>query len=197
MFWNWGGQVAGPADLTIHQEIQNVDWDKASVEQIQQASVLIQTSMGDMVVDLFADKAPKTVRNFLKLSSKKFYDGLIFHRVLPRKFIQGGDPTGTGKGGAAETLEPEFNDLPISRGTVAMARFKGNENSASSQFFIVQDENLKLDRQYAVFGKLSSGLPALERCANVETDGPPRNRPLKKIVMDQVRVIVKPKNPGG
>ena len=125
---------------------------------------------GKIVIELYPDMAPITVKNFKKLVSEEYYDGLIFHRVIKDFMIQTGDPTGTGTGGSEETIKGEFlangfnNRLSHTRGVVSMARKGANPetsatlNSASSQFFIVQKDSTYLDGKYAAFGKVVSGI---------------------------------------
>ena len=125
-------------------------------------------------IELYPDVAPITVANFEKLVKEGFYDGLIFHRVISGFMIQGGDPTGTGMGGAKEKIKGEFlangvrNDLKHTRGVVSMAR-SAMPNSASSQFFIMHQDAPHLDGQYAAFGKVVEGLDVVDKIASVRT----------------------------
>lgn len=137
---------------------------------------------GIMVAELYPDKAPITVENFKKLVSKNFYSGLIFHRVINGFVIQTGDPNADGSGGSDETIKGEFeangikNNISHVRGVLSMARRGSNPeteatlNSASSQFFIVQDDATYLDGNYAGFGKLVSGYNVLDKIASVKTN---------------------------
>ena len=119
-------------------------------------------------IELYPDVAPITVANFEKLVKEGFYDGLIFHRVISGFMIQGGDPTGTGMGGAKEKIKGEFlangvrNDLKHTRGVISMAR-SNEPDSASSQFFIVQADSTYLDGQYAAFGKVTKGMDIVDK----------------------------------
>ena len=119
-------------------------------------------------IKLYPDVAPITVANFEKLVKEGFYDGLIFHRVISGFMIQGGDPTGTGMGGAKEKIKGEFlangvrNDLKHTRGVISMAR-SNDPDSASSQFFIVQADSTHLDGQYAAFGKVTKGMDIVDK----------------------------------
>ncbi len=139
---------------------------------------LEMTDGGIIIIELYPDIAPITVKNFKKLVSEHFYDGLIFHRVVYDFMIQTGDPTGTGTGtgGSSETIFGEFgingftNKLSHKRGTVSMARRSGDNNSASSQFFIVHADYPSLDGQYAAFGKVIAGMDVVDRIAAVRTD---------------------------
>ena len=135
-----------------------------------------------MHAELYPDVAPLTVANFVKLIERHFFDGLIFHRVIAGFMIQGGDPTGTGRGGSEETIKGEFssngfvNELKHERGVLSMARTM-DPDSASSQFFIMHADAPHLDGQYAAFGKLTDGFEVLDRIAAAETDF--RDRPLQ------------------
>ena len=130
---------------------------------------------GKIELELCPEAAPKTVENFLKLVGEGFYDGLIFHRVIPGFMIQGGDPQGTGMGGAKENIVGEFranghdNPLKHTRGVISMAR-AFNPNSASSQFFIMHADAPHLDGQYAAFGKVVSGIEVVDEIASIPTD---------------------------
>src|SRR6201984_2256286 len=117
----------------------------------------LHTNQGPIELVLFAGDAPKTVENFRKLASEGFYDGVIFHRVIPDFMIQGGDPTGTGTGGPGYTFEDEFNDHKVARGALAMANAGPNTNG--SQFFIVTAEATPwLDGKHTVFGSVTDGM---------------------------------------
>ena len=130
---------------------------------------------GIIEIELNSEAAPKTVKNFEKLVGEGFYDGLIFHRVIPGFMIQGGDPQGPGMGGADEKIVGEFrangfnNPLKHTRGTISMARAY-NPNSASSQFFIMHADAPHLDGQYAAFGKVVSGMEVVDEIASIPTD---------------------------
>ena len=145
--------------------------------------ILITMENGDEIkAELYPEAAPKTVENFLKLVDEKFYDGLIFHRVIKGFMIQGGDPTGTGMGGSKDTIVGEFrangfqNDLAHTRGVLSMAR-TNMPNSASSQFFIMHQDSPHLDGQYAAFGKVIEGMEAVDKIASVKTNW--QDKPLK------------------
>ena len=138
--------------------------------------VVIEMENGGIIeIELNAEAAPVTVKNFEKLAREGFYDGLIFHRVIPGFMIQGGDPQGTGMGGADEKIYGEFrangHDNPIkhTRGVISMARAY-NPNSASSQFFIMHANAPHLDGQYAAFGKVVSGMEVVDEIASIPTD---------------------------
>ncbi len=146
---------------------------------------------GKIKLELYPDKAPITVENFTKLVKDGFYDGLIFHRVIKDFMIQGGDPQGTGMGGAKDKIKGEFlmngvpNDLRHERGVISMARAQ-NPNSASSQFFIVHKDSFFLDGQYAAFGKVVEGMDTVDEIANAKTDF--SDRPLNDCRMKHVYI---------
>ncbi len=149
---------------------------------------------GKMVVRLYPDVAPESVANFKKLVSEKFYDGLIFHRVIKNFMIQGGDPEGTGMGGSDQTIKGEFasngftNNLKHVRGVVAMAR-SNNPNSASSQFYICHKTSgvESLDGNYATFGYVIYGLEVIDKIANVKTNA--NDKPLEDVVINSIRFV--------
>lgn len=155
--------------------------------------ILITMENGDEIkAELYPEAAPKTVENFLKLVDEKFYDGLIFHRVIKEFMIQGGDPTGTGMGGSKDTIVGEFrangfqNDLAHTRGVLSMAR-TNMPNSASSQFFIMHQDAPHLDGQYAAFGKVIEGMEAVDKIASVKTNW--QDKPLKDQRIKTIRRI--------
>ena len=143
-------------------------------------------------VELYPEVAPATVANFEKLVKEGFYDGLIFHRVISGFMIQGGDPEGTGMGGAKEKIKGEFlangfnNTLKHTRGVISMAR-SSMPNSASSQFFIMHQDAPHLDGQYAAFGKVISGMDVVDEIASVEVDymdKPIEEQKMKKVTIE-------------
>lgn len=153
--------------------------------------VTIETTKGVMKAELYPEIAPNTVNNFISLVKSGFYDGTIFHRIIPGFMIQGGDPDGTGMGGPDYSIKGEFsgngfkNDLRHTEGVLSMARSM-SPNSAGSQFFVMVANAPHLDGQYAAFGKLTEGLDIAK-----EIVGSPRNyndRPDEDIVMTKVTV---------
>ena len=149
--------------------------------------VLIEMENGKtMKAELYPEIAPKTVANFEKLVREGFYDGLIFHRVIPGFMIQGGDPLGNGMGGAKERIVGEFrangykNDLRHTRGVLSMARAM-DPNSASSQFFIMHADAPHLDGAYAAFGRIVEGIETVDEIASIPTDRADRPRVPQKI----------------
>lgn len=150
-------------------------------------NILITMENGDtMSAELYPEIAPKTVENFVKLVNEKFYDGLIFHRVIPGFMIQGGDPQGTGMGGPGYSIVGESssngfpNDLKHTRGVLSMARAM-DPNSAGSQFFIMHQDAPHLDGQYAAFGKLTDGFDTLDKIASTKTNWQDRPKEEQKI----------------
>ena len=156
--------------------------------------VKIEMKTGDiMILELDEKTAPITVANFQKLVSEKFYDNLVFHRIIKGFMIQGGDPEGTGMGGSKDTIKGEFksngieNNLSHERGVISMAR-SSLKDSASSQFFICHDDVPSLDGDYAAFGKLIAGFDTLDKLADtsVGSDG---ETPVKKPEMLSIRFV--------
>ena len=142
--------------------------------------------------ELYPEKAPQSVRNFIYLCSQNYYDGLIFHRVIPGFMIQGGCPEGTGMGGPGYCIKGEFlwngfkNDLKHKRGVLSMAR-SSSPNSAGSQFFIMHQDAKHLDGQYAAFGKVTSGMDVVDAIAKVRTgrnDRPVEEQKIASITVD-------------
>jgi len=145
----------------------------------------MQTSHGAIVIELFDEDAPKTVENFRKLAADGFYEGVIFHRVIPDFMIQGGDPDGTGRGGPGYTFEDEFNDHKIVRGTFAMANSGPNTNG--SQFFLVTaDAAPWLDGKHTAFGRVIDGMEAVDAIESAETG--PGDRPVDPPKIERIEL---------
>jgi peptidyl-prolyl cis-trans isomerase B (cyclophilin B) len=143
----------------------------------------LQTNHGSIEVELFDEDAPKTVENFTNLAKDGFYDGVIFHRVIPDFMIQGGDPTGTGTGGPGYTFEDEFNEHKVERGALAMANAGPNTNG--SQFFIVVIEAAPwLDGKHTVFGRVTSGMEVVDTIVELPRDG--RDKPDEDATIERV-----------
>ena len=155
--------------------------------------VTIEMENGGVIkAELYPEVAPNTVANFVNLVQSGFYDGLIFHRVIPGFMIQGGDPQGTGMGGPGYTIKGEFarngfkqNTLKHTRGVLSMARSM-MPNSAGSQFFLMHEDAPHLDGGYAAFGKVIEGIEVVDQIANVRTGA--NDRPLEPQVMKKVTV---------
>jgi peptidyl-prolyl cis-trans isomerase B (cyclophilin B) len=149
------------------------------------STATLHTNHGAIAIELFADDAPKTVANFEKLAGDGFYDGVIFHRIIPDFMVQGGDPTGTGSGGPGYQFEDEFNDHKVVRGALAMANAGPNTNG--SQFFIVTAESCPwLDRKHTVFGQVTSGMDVIDTISALPTDG--RDKPHDDVVIERVEL---------
>ena len=147
------------------------------------SAATLHTNHGPIAIELFDEDAPKTVENFTKLARDGFYDGIIFHRVIPDFMIQGGDPTGTGSGGPGYTFADEFNDNKVVRGALAMANAGPNTNG--SQFFIVTTEAASwLDGKHTVFGRVTDGMDVVDAISALETDA--RDRPTTDVVIERV-----------
>jgi cyclophilin family peptidyl-prolyl cis-trans isomerase len=145
----------------------------------------MQTNQGTIEIELFDDDAPKTVENFKKLANDGFYNGVIFHRVIPDFMIQGGDPTGTGTGGPGYTFEDEFNDNKAVRGALAMANAGPNTNG--SQFFIITaDATPWLDGKHTVFGQVTAGMEVVETIERTETG--PGDKPREEMRIESVSI---------
>jgi peptidyl-prolyl cis-trans isomerase B (cyclophilin B) len=145
----------------------------------------MHTNHGAIAIELFSDDAPKTVANFEKLAGDGFYDGVIFHRVIPDFMIQGGDPTGTGSGGPGYKFEDEFNDQKVVRGALAMANSGPNTNG--SQFFIVTADACPwLDGKHTVFGRVTEGMDVVDTISGLDTDG--RDKPRDDVVIERVEL---------
>jgi cyclophilin family peptidyl-prolyl cis-trans isomerase len=146
----------------------------------------MQTNQGTIELELFDEAAPKTVENFRKLAQDGFYDGVIFHRVIPDFMIQTGDPTGTGTGGPGYQFEDEFNDHRVERGALAMANAGPNTNG--SQFFIVTADACPwLDGKHTVFGKVTSGMNVADAISNVDTDS--GDKPRDEVRIESVALV--------
>ena len=145
----------------------------------------LHTDHGAISIELFPEDAPKTVENFERLAREGFYDGVVFHRVIPDFMIQGGDPTGTGRGGPGYTFEDEFNEHPVVRGALAMANAGPNTNG--SQFFIVTTAEAPwLDGKHTVFGQVTSGMEAVDAIEGQPTDA--RDKPHVDVPIERVEL---------
>ena len=148
---------------------------------------IISTRHGDITLEFLPEVAPNHVNNFIELAKKGFYDGTLFHRVIPDFMIQGGDPNSKnpdkrlhGTGGSGKNVKAEFSKTPHARGIVSMAR-SANPDSASSQFFIVVADAPHLDNQYSAFGKVTAGLDVVDKIVAEETDH--RDNPVEPVAI--------------
>jgi peptidyl-prolyl cis-trans isomerase B (cyclophilin B) len=160
---------------------------------VERPNVTITMENGEeIVLELFPEAAPNTVANFISLAEEGYYDGLIFHRVIPDFMVQGGDPSGNGSGGPGYSIKGEFasngfetNTVKHDRGVLSMAR-TNDPNSAGSQFFIMVKEAPHLDGEYAAFGKVIEGMETVDTIVSVERDG--MDKPLEDQIMKTVTV---------
>jgi cyclophilin family peptidyl-prolyl cis-trans isomerase len=149
------------------------------------AEATLITNHGAIRLELFPDDAPKTVGNFVKLAQEGFYDGVVFHRVIPDFMIQGGDPTGTGTGGPGYQFEDEINDHKVERGALAMANAGPNTNG--SQFFIVTADSCPwLDGKHTVFGRVVDGMDVVDAISEVPSGA--GDRPQEPVVIASVQL---------
>ena len=153
---------------------------------------IVNTNLGNIQFELLSDVAPETVRNFIQLAKSGFYDGTLFHRVIPKFMIQGGDPNTKesdkstwGTGGPGYNMKAEFNSRSHLRGIVSMAR-SSDPDSAGSQFFIVTSDSTFLDREYTVFGQVADGMEVADKIVNLPRDG--NDCPLQEAKMLQVTI---------
>ena len=178
----------GPPEVVIDNQSTMETFDQTALPSKGEQIVVMKTTLGTIKIKLFPIKAPKTVENFVGLVDKGYYDGIIFHRVIPDFMIQGGDPTGTGTGGESlwgGKFEDEFHpDLKNIRGALSMANAGPNTNG--SQFFIVQKDGGTpwLNGHHSVFGQVFEGMDVVDQIINVDRDG--RDKPLEDVVMEKV-----------
>ena len=165
--------------------------EDTTVDKTYPIATITMKGGGAIVIELYPEVAPESVKNFISLANSGFYDGLIFHRVILGFMIQGGDPEGKGTGGPGYSIKGEFaangvkNDISHLRGVISMARSSAYD-SAGSQFFIVQTDSTYLDGNYAAFGRVTSGMDVVDAIARTTTDS--KDKPYKDQVMETVRV---------
>ena len=149
-------------------------------------TVLLQTTMGEVKIELFDETMPLTAGNFRKLVEKGFYNGTTFHRVIPNFMIQGGDPEGTGMGGPGYAIKDEFaKENRNARGTISMAN--AGPNTGGSQFFINTVDNGRLDTKHPVFGRVVSGMDVVDAISRTPRDG--RDRPNKTVTIQKATIV--------
>jgi peptidyl-prolyl cis-trans isomerase B (cyclophilin B) len=186
MVWDWGNPVLG-------QEKKAPAGASGKSAEKKQPRAIIKTKFGEMEIKFFQDVAPKHVENFIKLARSGFYNGTIFHRVIPNFMIQGGDPITKdlskkdmyGTGGPGFSVKAEFNETPHKRGIVSMARAQ-DPDSAGSQFFIVVEDSRFLDRKYTAFGEVVKGMGVADKIVSEPRDN--RDNPTERIEM-QVQIV--------
>ena len=174
------------ATNSTNQKESNMTKPTMQIDQTKKYQAILKTDKGNIVIDLFADKTPITVNNFVYLARENFYTNTIFHRTIPGFMIQGGDPTGTGRGGPGYKFEDESFSGEYSRGTVAMANAGPNTNG--SQFFIMhQDTDLPLN--YVIFGKVIEGLDVVDAIATAPTNpGGEGSTPVNPVKIESVEI---------
>ncbi len=184
--------LAGPQVNARAEEPRWREFSKDEIDKMARTKAVVETSFGKIEIEFFPEKAPNHVDNFITLAKEGFYDGTVFHRVIPGFMIQGGDPNSKsldrsehGFGGPDYNLKAEFNDLPHKRGTLSMARSR-HPDSAGSQFFICVADAPDLDGQYTVFGRVVSGMEAADRIVAQPRDR--RDNPIERIEVT-IRII--------
>ena len=163
-------------------------WDHEPDMKIDPNKVYVahmETTEGPIVIELYPKQAPHHVNSFVFLAKEGYYNGVIFHRVIPGFMIQGGDPTGTGSGGPGYELKAEFNDTKHTRGVLSAAR-TADPNSAGSQFFLMHGDAPHLDGKYTAFGKIVEGMDVVDKIANAPTGA--NDRPLKPASIKSIKI---------
>ncbi|KAL1302234.1 hypothetical protein AAFC00_002659 [Neodothiora populina] len=153
-------------------------------------NVLLETSMGSIVVELYGDHAPKTCANFTTLASRNYYNGTVFHRIIPSFMIQGGDPTGTGRGGASiygEKFEDEISPSLRHTGAGILSMANAGPNTNGSQFFITLAPTPWLDGKHTIFGRVKNGMRIVQRMGLIKTDK--EDRPVEEVKIISARVL--------
>jgi peptidyl-prolyl cis-trans isomerase B (cyclophilin B) len=183
-----------PYSYLAYAEIKHKDFSKEEIKKMAETTAVIETKFGNIELKFFPEVAPGHVNNFVELAKKGFYDGTIFHRVIPGFMVQGGDPNSKnpdrsmhGMGGPGYTIKAEFNDKLHKRGTLSMAR-SAQPDSAGSQFFICVADAPFLDRQYTVFGEVVSGMETADKIVSQPRDG--KDNPAERIEM-KIKIIEK------
>lgn len=163
--------------------------EEKKAAKVPPATAVFETNMGTFEIKLATEEAPITSANFIKLSKEGFYNGVVFHRIIKDFMIQGGDPTGTGRGGPGYTIKDEFsqNLKHDSIGVLSMAN--SGPNTGGSQFFITLKDTPWLDGKHAVFGKVTKGIEVVKKIGEVKTDG--SDRPLEDVVIKNIKIVEK------
>ena len=178
--------------VSAYAEVKDKKFTEEEIQTMAKKRAVIETKFGNIELKFFPDVAPNHVNNFIELAQKGFYDGTIFHRVIPGFMIQGGDPNSKdpdkskhGTGGPGYTVKAEFNQKPHKRGTLSMAR-SSNPDSAGSQFFICVADSSFLDGKYTVFGEVISGMEVVDKIVSQPRDR--RDNPNERIEM-KVKIV--------
>ena len=182
--------LASPA---FAQEKKHKSWDREPEMKIDVEKVYVarmETTEGPIVLELYPKQAPHHVNSFVFLAKEGYYDGVIFHRVIPGFMIQGGDPTGTGQGGPGYKLKQEFNSTHHARGILSAARTQ-DPNSAGSQFFLMHGDAPHLDNQYTAYGKVVEGMETVDKIANAPVVDTVTNRPVKPASIKSIKIETK------
>jgi cyclophilin family peptidyl-prolyl cis-trans isomerase len=165
---------------------------EAGTKKHKRPVATFETNMGTFKIELFDDLAPKTCRSFMDLAGRRFYDGVVFHRVIDGFMIQGGDPTGTGTGGPGYTIPDEFGEGLAHSGPGILSMANAGPNTGGSQFFITLVPTPWLDGKHAIFGKVTEGMEVVEAIGKVSTD--PNDKPLQPVVIEKLFVSGDPAN---
>ncbi|MEZ5977821.1 MAG: peptidylprolyl isomerase [Planctomycetota bacterium] len=182
-----GISKSNPVEVTAFKApAKGTNFLEMAPDELSKYLVELRTNRGSMLLEMWPDKAPNHVRNYLDLANSGFYNGVIFHRIIPGFMIQGGDPTGTGGGNGPRVLNAEFSDAKHVRGVLSAAR-TNDPNSASCQFFIMHQAYPSLDGQYSAFGKLVTGYDTLDLIVNTPRDR--GDRPLQEQRILSARVL--------
>ena len=165
--------------------LNNINYEMVDEKSQPNKTIVMKTNKGDITIELFNETMPITANNFLRLAQEDFYDGIIFHRVIPEFMIQGGDPDGVGSGGPGYSIPDEFTDNnKNNKGTLSMAN--SGPDTGGSQFFINLVDNNYLDDKHPVFGKVVSGLEVVEAIGKVETGA--NDKPVEDVVIEDIVV---------
>lgn len=181
IYLEWRGRSGPMKGVVTPQLIFNVQTGNTPI-------ATLDTSLGTIVLELWPDKAPNHVSNFVELAQKKFWDDKIFHRVIKGFMIQTGCPEGTGMGGPGYMIAAEFNKVPFKKGVLGMARLPSGNDTAGSQFFITVADRPDLNEKYTAFGRVLEGQAIADQISNVATDS--KDRPLDEIKLKRVRVTL-------
>ncbi len=186
------GLLVIAASNAAFSDARNREFNKKEIKKMADSTAVIQTKFGNIELKFFPETAPNHVKNFIDLAEKKFYDGTIFHRIIPNFMIQGGDPntksedrSAHGTGGPGHTVKAEFSKKSHKKGTLSMARSQ-HPDSAGSQFFICAADTPHLDGSYTVFGEVAKGLDVVDKIVSQKRDS--RDNPIERIEM-QVNII--------
>ena len=183
--------VLAAAVLAAPAIAQKKQWDKEPEMKIDVNKTYVarmDTTEGPIVIELYPKQAPHHVNSFVFLANEGFYDGVIFHRVIPGFMVQGGDPTGTGGGGPGYKLKAEFNDTKHTRGILSAAR-TADPNSAGSQFFLMHGDAPHLDNRYTAYGKVVEGIEVVDKIVSAPTGA--QDRPRNPASIKSIKIEVK------